>query len=258
MSEPSPMDKYAFADIGAVARAELKDQLYLDDIDSHVGSLLGNVVVYKYLGGTSRPLSAFLYHLFSTLCNHSHSTLGEEYAQILAVSVRRGTLLSVPERLLRALAFALGQGYAPVWMETLQGLHRAAFFILGGRYPGWLWRLLRLRYIHWPKRVPQVGRVELAYRLLGLMILLTTGVKAAIQLRERPGRGIEEDGGVCEASEMQCALCLGRRKETTVAVCGHLFCWRCMIEWLRVRAQCPLCRHPTSISDLYCIIDPYQ
>lgn len=38
-----------------------------------------------------------------------------------------------------------------------------------------------------------------------------------------------------------CRLCL-EAPATTATVCGHLFCWNCLSEWLRVKPQCPFCR----------------
>lgn len=46
---------------------------------------------------------------------------------------------------------------------------------------------------------------------------------------------------------MKCNLCL-ERKPTTTTVCGHLFCWFCIVEWLQGQHHCPLCREPMSPS----------
>lgn len=39
----------------------------------------------------------------------------------------------------------------------------------------------------------------------------------------------------------KCQLCL-EAAATTATLCGHLFCWNCLSEWLRVKPQCPFCR----------------
>ena len=41
---------------------------------------------------------------------------------------------------------------------------------------------------------------------------------------------------------LNCPLCLNERNETICTPCGHLFCLECLIEWMRVKSECPLCR----------------
>ena len=39
-----------------------------------------------------------------------------------------------------------------------------------------------------------------------------------------------------------CTLCLEHLKDPSVATCGHVFCWTCILDWVREKAECPLCR----------------
>lgn len=40
----------------------------------------------------------------------------------------------------------------------------------------------------------------------------------------------------------QCTLCLDALKDPSVTQCGHVFCWTCIGDWVREKAECPLCR----------------
>ena len=39
-----------------------------------------------------------------------------------------------------------------------------------------------------------------------------------------------------------CLLCLDERKNTSTTICGHLFCWDCIIKYLQKTPSCPFCR----------------
>lgn len=39
-----------------------------------------------------------------------------------------------------------------------------------------------------------------------------------------------------------CVLCLNAMMDPSCAPCGHLFCWNCILNWCKERAECPLCR----------------
>jgi peroxin-10 len=45
-----------------------------------------------------------------------------------------------------------------------------------------------------------------------------------------------------ESDEKTCLLCMDERKNTSVTVCGHLFCWSCVTRYLQAKPSCPFCR----------------
>ncbi|KAI9619324.1 hypothetical protein H4Q26_012008 [Puccinia striiformis f. sp. tritici PST-130] len=53
-----------------------------------------------------------------------------------------------------------------------------------------------------------------------------------------------------QVSTRRCTLCLGPRKQQTSLECGHLFCWRCLVSWVKEKPECPLCRHSVYVAEL--------
>ncbi|KAK3425421.1 hypothetical protein EUGRSUZ_A00486 [Eucalyptus grandis] len=48
-----------------------------------------------------------------------------------------------------------------------------------------------------------------------------------------------------DAGNFECNICLDLAQDPIVTLCGHLFCWPCLYEWLRVHSQaqeCPVCK----------------
>ncbi|XP_067881620.1 E3 ubiquitin-protein ligase RNF185 isoform X2 [Heterodontus francisci] len=54
-----------------------------------------------------------------------------------------------------------------------------------------------------------------------------------------PGQGDRGTGS------FECNICLDTAKDAVISLCGHLFCWPCLHQWLEVRPnrqECPVCK----------------
>lgn len=50
----------------------------------------------------------------------------------------------------------------------------------------------------------------------------------------------------------KCLLCMEYIDGGQIAstCCGHLFCWKCIFEWLQQKEECPMCRDPIKMSQI--------
>ncbi|MFT7811332.1 E3 ubiquitin-protein ligase RNF5 isoform X2 [Arapaima gigas] len=48
-----------------------------------------------------------------------------------------------------------------------------------------------------------------------------------------------------ERATFECNICLDTARDAVISLCGHLFCWPCLHQWLETRPsrqQCPVCK----------------
>ncbi|KAJ4754606.1 RING finger protein [Rhynchospora pubera] len=53
------------------------------------------------------------------------------------------------------------------------------------------------------------------------------------------------NAGNKESGSFECNICLELAQDPIVTLCGHLFCWPCLYEWLHMHAhspECPVCK----------------
>eukprot|EP00128_Syssomonas_multiformis_P001524 Colp12_sorted_trinity150504_noHs@14468 len=44
-----------------------------------------------------------------------------------------------------------------------------------------------------------------------------------------------------EGNDFECNICLDVPRDTVVSLCGHLYCWPCLYQWLELHAENPVC-----------------
>ncbi|ETN40631.1 uncharacterized protein HMPREF1541_04909 [Cyphellophora europaea CBS 101466] len=58
--------------------------------------------------------------------------------------------------------------------------------------------------------------------------------------------GASADSSAETEQQRKCTLCLEPYKDPSVTTCGHIFCWECVMDWVREKPECPLCRQSIS------------
>lgn len=127
-------------------------------------------------------------------------------------------------------------------------LHLAIFYLYGAYY--YLGkRLSGVRYLM--VRYHTYSPSSNPYKVLGWLMLLQLGYKLARWILTRCRQSHQDsqehdnpslpDQGVVSRT-IKCALCLENCANATAGPCGHTYCWRCIMEWLKQQRLCPTCR----------------
>lgn len=227
-----------------------------------------------------RNLSRGLYVALSLFLGQ---TLGEEFCELLpVVRGRPARLLGVMRKLLLALfvmlepvaVFHFAVKFFPsvpphdVIANVKKGTQMLLYlFETYGTIPH---RLLGVQYLSLVPRhkLHSDGGAPRTYFVLGVVVMLELIVRFWRHLKgrriarqwslrsgavERESEQRSEDGDTDKGHGHvtgKCTLCLGRRKQPTATLCGHIFCWLCLMELFKSSSRgaiCPLCRRQITL-----------
>lgn len=45
----------------------------------------------------------------------------------------------------------------------------------------------------------------------------------------------------------QCAICLNPHENKSHPHCGHVYCYQCLVDWCRIKLECPTCKKPFKV-----------
>jgi peroxin-10 len=166
---------------------------------------------------------------------------------------------------------------AGIWLLRLH----LAYYCLTGNYPSWTHRLVG-------HTVEEDGSKRLVsrpnnFRVVGILILAQATGTAIQTISQQlthwwidrspstlspPTPSIKFEGYSSSTSSPSsdqsgtCAICQQIRKHPACpTVCGHVFCWKCLQQWVSSKGECPLCRttcRPQDILALHSYTPPTE
>ena len=60
----------------------------------------------------------------------------------------------------------------------------------------------------------------------------------------------DDNSSYQKQNDQECMLCLSERKNPSITICGHIFCWNCIMACIDSKPECPLCRTPCQLNQI--------
>ena len=186
-------------------------------------------------------LQTFGPHVFKFLLKKIQQWLQEE-------GERRGSPSKKIDQIFASLDYLLG------YLDKIN----ICLFYFHGTFYHLSKRLTGIRYVRYSGLQQMEDTTTSSFKLLGVVTSVQLLLSLLNRLYNQPSLDNESDMDddpdndntrSYVAPHQRCLLCLdrlGSRGGLSAGVCGHLFCWTCIMTSLRSSPHCPLCRHTLS------------
>lgn len=253
----------------AVEKDERYQRQWIEDDVQEIGQRCLGVRRWVQFRSTLTVLARFGYFAINSIANIP--TPGEEFCVIKARDQ------TIAERLLTILLnndVQLPKEIPKPLINILKDVHLITFYFFSDFYTISK-RITGASYVSFMQDEPlATGKWNLLNKLIGglsavrLILNLPRQAEELKQLSQDTDRSLDKPPGeyknnednrrserVGSGGDVICQLCSFERIEPTSTLCGHIFCWKCIHEWLKNRNECPICRLPTEPSRLIHLIN---